>query len=278
MQPDTIKTDLTTLDAQIKTCDARHHFYHYQASAFHLWNAETLRLTGKTNEARAQFGRAVFQDHINADALFGRGFLAFQSFDMKQAEADFALAQRLSGNRYAGYEALSAAAPLALSYDKHTLNDAAFCRDMGRGLSAATGLHDAASALFLKSDYLGALGRIDAALQADAGHANSHFLRGRCWFAMENYAKAAESFAAALAVIVHEHDAYHRQASDLHMQRGQLLCGGENWDLAIADFTKALDLHTGNLKALAERAGAYTKKGSRKMAEEDEERLKKLGG
>ena len=55
-----------------------------------------------------------------------------------------------------------------------------------------------------------------------------------------------------------------------HLVRGrQWLKQGEN-DLAISDFTKALDLYRGNTEARIARAQAYRAKGNWRLAEEDE--------
>jgi Tfp pilus assembly protein PilF len=66
------------------------------------------------------------------------------------------------------------------------------------------------------------------------------------------------------------HDAYHRRASDAHLARGQQFLAAGEVELAIQDFTKALDLHRGNKVALAARASAYRLKGSELLAQADE--------
>ena len=53
-------------------CDRYHHHYHYQASAQYLWLAETLRALGRTEYALAAYDKAIFQDHLNQEAINGK--------------------------------------------------------------------------------------------------------------------------------------------------------------------------------------------------------------
>jgi tetratricopeptide (TPR) repeat protein len=81
---------------------------------------------------------------------------------------------------------------------------------------------------------------------------------------------ARGKFAEALAISSERHDRYHRHASDEHLKRGKEFLRAGEIDLAIADFSKALDLYRGNKEARAARAGAYRAKGNDALAQQDE--------
>jgi predicted negative regulator of RcsB-dependent stress response len=80
-------------------------------------------------------------------------------------------------------------------------------------------------------------------------------------------------FEAALKVCAARHDRYHHYASDLHKKRGDYYAGAGALDLAIADYSKALDLYGKNRTALRARAAAYRLKDSARLAEADEMQL-----
>ncbi len=79
----------------------------------------------------------------------------------------------------------------------------------------------------------------------------------------------AGAFGEAVRVFAARHDRYHRHASDMHLRRGLYFLRAGETDLAIADFSKALDLHRHNVEALRERAGAYRLKGNERLAQQD---------
>lgn len=220
------------------SCDAYHHYYHYQSSAQYLWLAETLRILGKTNEAIVAYNNAIFQDHFNQEALDGKKQLL--------AEKSF---------------------PLCVPrYDKHPVMDAEFCASIGELPNAGTKSHDKAAAAYLAGNYA----LILSLISPDTMHGNSRFLLGKCWFHLQRYGKATDNFKEALRISHSYHDRYHHYASTQHFLRGATQFYGDNIDLAIADFSKALDLNRHNAEARLARARAYKAKGNLRMAQMDD--------
>lgn len=219
------------------SCDAYHHYYHYQSSAQYLWLATTLRVLGRTNDAIVAYNNAIFQDHFNQEALDGKKEL-------------------LSENSFS---------PFIPKYDKHPVTDAEFCKSIGELPNACTKLHDKAAAEYLAGKYAYIL----SIIPPDSFHSNSCFLLGKCWFHLQRYGKATDNFREAIRLSHMHHDRYHHHASTQHFLRGTTLFYGGDLDLAIADFTKALDLNRNNCEAKMARARAYKEKGNMRMAQMD---------
>lgn len=199
-------------------CDAWHHYYHYQSSAQYLHLAEALRLLGRSDDALAALGRALFQDHFNPVALRARECLA------------------------AGREEFL---PLS-DYTLHPASDHAFLASTGRADDAATELHDKAVFVIKQQDNAAAMHYLTAALALSPHHANSFFTRGRLHLAAGRPEAALADLQEAIRLSHAEHDAYHAQASEAHRERALAFLAQGELDLAINDFTKALDLDRGN--------------------------------
>ena len=198
-------------------CDAYHHFYHYQSSAQYTLLARTCFMLGLQDEAKAALTKAIFQDHFNPEALA-----------MKAAVTANSVPQ---------------------SYDKHPLSDAAFRASVGLPADEVALLHDSALALRLNGDVEGAARQFSEALVLAPDHSNSHFGLARCLFAQADYQQAQHHLQEAVRLSHTAHDAYHRSASAEHVKRARdFAARGEN-ELAINDYTKALDLHRGNTEA-----------------------------
>lgn len=225
---DTLSQATGNLQLSSLPCDQWHHYYHYQASAQYVWLAETLCALGKWEEAKEAYTKAVFQDHQNQEAIEGQ-----------------------KGRR------LLAKAPL---YDKHPISDIAFCSSVGQLPAEATHIHDEAATFLQSGDVSMALVLFNKAISTEPMHSNSFFGRAKCWFALQKYEKARADFAEAVRLSHLHHDAYHRMASGEHVQRGQAFLAAGQIDLAIADFTKALDLYRGNKEALMAKEEAYKRK------------------
>jgi tetratricopeptide (TPR) repeat protein len=226
-------------------CDHYHHFYHYQSSAHYLWLAETLCALGEYETANAAYTKSIFQDHFNEEALKGK-------------------------EEGAAHEAR---APV---YAKHPLFDIAFCANIGELPSEATRRHDDGVKALLAGDIVGALSAFNNAIAIEPAHSNSYFARAKLWFAQGAHVKAGTDLEEAIRLSHLKHDSYHRFASDEHLVRGaRLLLDGEV-ELAIADFTKALDLNRRNRKALLARAAVYRAKGNEALARSDETAANKL--
>jgi tetratricopeptide (TPR) repeat protein len=221
-------------------CDHFHHYYHYQSCAQYLWLAETCIALEAMDEALTAYEKALFQDHF-----------------CEEAKKDVS---RLTCH----------VPPI---YDKHPLFDIAFCSSVGELPTDATALHDAGVHATLAGDIASALAALNKAITLEPGHSNSYFARGKCWFMQKAYAKARNDFAEAIHLSHIKHDAYHQLASDEHTKRAQLFLAAREADLAIADFSKALDLNRRNKNALAGRAAAYRSKGRVDLAEADEKAL-----
>jgi tetratricopeptide (TPR) repeat protein len=231
--------------SNILPCDAHHHYYHYQSSAQYMWLGKTLQLLGKNDEAIKAYKNAIFQDHLNYEAT-----------------------ERIASCRLEvtpnNFEMVSRSLQL-VEYTKHPATDLKFCISINKTPDEATRNHDKALMLYLSGGYRSAL----AAL-LDLEHSNSRFLMAKCWFALKNYENAHEHLREAIRISHIHHDTYHRTASDEHLVRGRQFMESGEIDLAIADFSKALDLHQGNKEARKARAAAYFTKGNMRMAEEDE--------
>ena len=200
-------------------------------------------MLGREEEAGSALERSIFQDHFNAEAL----------------------------------EAKKNAARTAVpNYDKHPLLDEPFLKSIGKQSLAQTSNHDRAASAFAERDYEKGCSLLDKAIGSGPPHSNSFFLRGKCRFMQGQYGLAQEDFSEAIRLSHMEHDAYHRAASEEHFKRGLDYYSREELDLAVSDFTKALDLHRGNKKALEARANAYRAKGNVQLAEADERLLGNL--
>jgi tetratricopeptide (TPR) repeat protein len=270
-------------------CDAWHHFYHYQASAQYLWLAETLSALGEGRDAQAAYERAVFQDHFNQEALEGRDTLRAlpppergrvgvgvdKGIDAGKLKQETPSLTRL--RRSEAPASPRRVLPLSgggnIKYDRHPLMDSEFCVSIGQKEGPATVWHDNAVALMEVGGIAAAEDVLTQAISLDASHSNSFFARGRCRFLKGEYEAARDDFMEAVRLSHILHDSYHRAASDAHLARGRELLKEGSLDLAINDFTKALDLHRANEQALAARARAYRQKGSIALAEADERSL-----
>jgi len=236
--PDEITCNAQSLAGALP-CDAWHHYYHYQSSAQYLWLAETLRALGLAGEMKEAYTRAIFQDHFNQEALAG----------VKDA------------TRATGHTPV---------YDKHPVFDLEFRGLIGQLPDDATKLHDEAARAFIAGDSASAVLLLDKAIASVPHHSNSLFTRGKCHFMEQRFEEARTDFAEAIRQSHRHHDAYHRNASAEHLARGRRFFERDELDLAVSDFTKALDLYRGNKQALKARAEAYRAKGNEKLAEEDE--------
>lgn len=212
-------------------CDSYHHYYHYQASAQYLWLAQALVATGRLEEAEHAYEKAIFQDHFNNEAL-----------------------AKNKGSAYIP------------SYGKHPNFDAVFCASVGQPTSPFTALHDEAAEAYLAGYYEHAL----TLLAESTEHSNSFFLAGKCLFMLGEYENAISALCEALRLSHIAHDEYHLFASEQHRLRGEQFFSAGEMELAISDFTKALDLDKTNKGARKARAAAYRAKGNSKLAQEDE--------
>ena len=222
---------------KILACDLYHHNYHYQSSAQYLWLAQTLVILGRLEEAKFAYEKAIFQDHFNQEAL-----ARLNSLDVSNTPPQ---------------------------YDNHPLYDGEFQASIGEQLNTETILHDKAVNLYLQ-------GKIDEALQLlepSKNHSNSYFLIGKCHLSQQNYKQAAVDFLEAIRLSHLKHDEYHIFASNQHLKRGQEFLANGEIDLAIADFSKSLDLYSKNQEAIRARANAYQIKGNFRLAELDQANL-----
>lgn len=87
---------------------------------------------------------------------------------------------------------------------------------------------------------------------------------------------AVGEYLEALRICNDRHQRYHRHASNAHLSRGRWHEAQGNLDLAIADYSKALDLNSKNQDALHARATLYRLKENPRLAEADEARLKAI--
>ena len=222
---------------KVLACDLYHHNYHYQSSAQYLWLARTLLIIELTEEAKFAYKKAIFQDHFNQEALNGLNSLTVITTPPQ--------------------------------YDKHPIYDSEFQQSIGEIFTEETQIHDQATNLYLENKLKSALKLLDK----NHNHSNSYFLKGKCHFALRNYEQAVDNFRQAIELSHEKHNEYHIFASDQHLKRGQDFFQQGEVDLAIADFSKSLDLYSKNQEAIRARADAYQIKGNLRLAELDQANL-----
>lgn len=205
-------------------CDSYHHYYHYQASTQYLWLARICYLLGEPGEAERAIKKALFQDHFNEEAL--------------------AIKDKGSAD------------DIAHTYSKHPLFDAQFCDAVGRKQVAATALHDAGVRAVLEGNVPAATQCFESAIAAAPMHSNSHFWLGKCRLSLGDPLGAKRNLQEAISLSHIDHEAYHKAASGEHVKRARAFMACGELDLAINDFTKALDLDRTNQDAATGRETA----------------------
>ena len=172
-------------------------------------------MLGQKKEAVAAYDKALFQDHFNEAAMAGK--------------------ERETRDGERGIR--------GFKYDKHPLLDGEFRMSIGEVPCAVSRLHDAG---VRGSD----IACFNAAIALDPSHSNSYFARGKYWFAEKSYDRACTDFREAIALSHIKHNDYHRLASGEHLARGKAFLNAGELDLAVNDFTKALDLWPQNQDAI----------------------------
>lgn len=221
---DTLRTANPQPHSGALPCDSYHHYYHYQSSTQYLWLARACYLLGADAQAQEAIKKALFQDHFNAEAL---------AIKNKGGIGD-----------------------IAHTYDKHPLFDTQFCDSVGRRHDAATVPHDEGVHAVLRGDMATAVEKFAQALGASPAHSNSHLWMGKCRLAMGDATGAKKSFQEAIRLAHLDHDSYHKAASVEHLKRARAFMSRGEFDLAINDYTKALDLDRTNQDATTERTAA----------------------
>ncbi|MEI7670298.1 MAG: hypothetical protein WCJ33_09475, partial [Pseudomonadota bacterium] len=154
---------------------------------------------------------------------------------------------------------------------KHPVYDFEFRSLIGEANKSATNLHDNAAQLYLSGHFKFTL---ELLLGDNAPlNENSYFLIGKSFAMLGEFENAKNYLLEAIRLSQIKHDEYHDFASLEHVKRGRLFYAISEIDLAISDFTKALDLNNKNIEALHERAKCYRIKGNIRMAQEDECRI-----
>jgi tetratricopeptide (TPR) repeat protein len=261
---------LHNLNLQVSIIDSYHHNYHYQSSAQYLWLGELLLILDKKEEALIAYKKALFQDHLNEEAEFRlKNFIEMSSLrDFSQKNRGnlktnlldcFAM---LENTDYLNKESCK----LNIKYSNHPVYDTQFCQLIGCEITEITRQHDKAVSSYLSGDYQQAI----KILEANENHSNSQFLIGKCLIALEKYEEAGIYLSESIKLSHIKHDEYHKLASNIHVQRGIEFMRQEELELAIMDFSKALDLYNNNHEALRQRAKAYRLKGNVRLAENDE--------
>lgn len=218
---DTLRTANPQPHSGALLCDSYHHFYHYQASTQYLWLARICYLLEASAEAEQAIKKALFQDHFNEEAL--------------------AIKNKGSVDG------------IAHTYDKHPLFDAQFCNSVGRKHDAVTVLHDEGVKAVLSGDMATAVEKFMQALNISPTHSNSHLWMGKCRLAMGDAIGAKKNMQEAIRLSHLDHEAYHKAASQEHVKRAREFFKRSELDLAINDYTKALDLDRTNQDAIKER-------------------------
>lgn len=115
------------------------------------------------------------------------------------------------------------------------------------------------------------------ALELDDSHYKAHFSLARCLFAKDAFAEALEEIERANSLLEVAHEHYHRQASRQHISRTLVYKKMGQYDLAVTDAGKAIDLNRDNVNAYYLRAECYVLKGNNRMAINDYQYLLENG-
>lgn len=196
-------------------CDAFHHHYHYQSSAQYTLLAHLCFALGKKEEMQLAISKALFQDHYNEEAL------------------------ELRASGFAGD---------LPRYAKHPLTDAEFCANIGKPATRATQWHDEAMAL-MERDPAAAQELLEKLVRHYPTHSNGRFRLAQLYAVQNLHKQAYTQLIEAIRLSHEEHDGYHQTASGEHVARGAEFARHAEYDLAINEFHKALDLHRGNAEA-----------------------------
>lgn len=247
---------LEELNKAVTLSDQYHHYYHYQGSYQYTLLAECHAYLDELGEALAAYKKAVFQDHTNPRALMG----------LKAVENNQPLPLGLPEyTRMVEYDSdlshyifLPGERPLKPE-KTHTAPEE----------NNASSLYDAAIHAINKKDTDKAREYFILTLKLNPEHSKAAFGLGRIAFEKHAYRDALVWIKKACAMLSEEHDAYHWTSSFHRLWRGEVYEAMGDADMAIADYSKAIDLQGKNTDAYLARAKAYLAKGNAAAAEAD---------
>ncbi len=118
-------------------------------------------------------------------------------------------------------------------------------------------LYDLAMAYLMNSQYQMSVRYSNQAFKIDAEYSNAYLSAGLGYFFQKNFKKAEKLLSTSVKIICKKHKEYHITSSMQFYNRGFIYYKLFQFDLAINDLTKALDLHDKNIDALFLRAKIY---------------------
>ena len=264
---------LEDMNEALVLCDGYHHYFHYQGSLYYQWRGDLYVLENDKENALKDYDKALFFDHNNRAAMNAKDALmndkAMPSRDYRAAfECDLDYALRIK--QWPQEQLLPSSAAAALYAKAGVLGRDGHYRDAIDMLGQAIQLFSESASLYHDRGFFYqqleemdlAQADYESALKRSPTHSHAWYGKGRCAMARGEYKSAMECFNHAITLSSEQHDAYHQFASVGHMRRGKLSFFLGNRELAINDYTKALDLYPKNVDALLARANCYKGKGN----------------
>ena len=254
---------LESFDKAVYLSECYHHFYHYQGSFQYCLLAESHHQLGEWDEAATAYEKSLFQDHTNARALEGvaqlisrdMALLSENYTRMVEYDHDIPTLIYLPGQK-----------PVHKEKTQQRL----------RENKTPSGLYDLGIWYFLQGDHENARVAFAECLREDASHSKAVFAMGRIAHTHQQWRDAVAWLRHAARLLAEEHDGYHWTASHHRYMRAGLHMAMNALDMAIADYTKALELQNKNKQAYLARAECYLAKGNVALAEADMRHAKRL--
>lgn len=272
---------LADASSAIVLSDGYHHYFHYQGSLQHKSRGDLYAAEAEVDKAMADYEKAMFLDHNNMGALHaqnlltGRGshvalgdyhtaieldidyYRVIKRYDIAQLVPDEKAASEYlrahSYGQHGQYREALAAMDKAIM---HLPTSAALFHDRG-----CYNLHLGAYGCGI-SDY-------SEAITLDSTHSNAYYGRGTCFWHQQKRRPALQDYDDAIRLSTMKHEAYHHQASQLHAVRGEIYGRIGEIELAINDYTKAIDLNRQHVDAYFNRGELYAGKENYQSAMSD---------
>jgi tetratricopeptide (TPR) repeat protein len=238
--------------------------YYARSLAYHF--------LGRLTEALADLNAAINIDPSNYLFFHNRGSIYFSLKDYPRAQEDWKMSINLNPNYALAYFNCGVLARELGQYEESLnyfnraimLDPASFLAYNGRGA-----IHG------YQNDHLEAIRDFSRAIEINPNHPDGYSGRGWSYFNMEMYNEAVADYSAAIALypnmqeIYNETTYYHSDTiysflfypdiSAYYFRRGTAYYLLEEYDEALSDLNKALELNPGNKYAYAIRAGVYMK-------------------
>lgn len=126
------------------------------------------------------------------------------------------------------------------------------------------------------TEYENHLARFNVAIEADATDIDARFARALLYMGVGKYLPAEDDLTAAIKVADRRPDYSRERLASIYLHRGLLRWNAEQVDLAIADYTQAIELDPEDWEAYFHRWQAYNHHEEPEKAEQDREQGMKL--